>query len=655
MPPKVYNCDIPKSACEKSSSLTKAGIIELALKCKAIKTAEEGASMSRKKLCELIEKKGGEGAAAAGPSPRPQSPRTPSPKSGRRSLSCDIVTDSICKKLKKDELVQLALKCKVIKSLAVGNSMSKIQLCDLLKKRPSPPPSPRPPSPKPPSGRPTSPKPPSGRPRSPKIGKRSPSCDNVTDADCKKMKKEELVQLALRCKVVENKTKGNSMNKNKLCDLLKKKPSPAQPRPPQPPPQPQPQQGARVFSKESIEEIERLMVSNTTKRQLKELNKSELNEIARKLKIKTQDRDVNDIVNDIVNVVVYYINTYVNAGQVPPQSPPPQPQPQPQPESPKSNVCYKGMTKAQLKSAKTKLSDLKAYADELGIKGVNTKSLLAEYICAAGTNDRCSADNNNCDVYCDITNGVCVPEIVGEQQVANSSGNYSMFEHAGKSYIGSNDAIKKLKDSLAGSPEAPAAWRVCVNDMTRLDLEDLSTSDLKNYASQMGIDMKNVKSRSVILDYLCSDSCQNLMCGMGMVCDLENNRCVGEEAKKYMVDNMNFIQTKINGMNVIGKQSGIDRLRNTYKVPTPAPVPVPEPVPAGEPEPAAQAGAQAGSPEPEPAAQAGAPSPFASPSTNLSEDDIENILDDITEGRKPTKLQQLSDVERSILQCLGIL
>jgi|688.fasta_scaffold00094_24 hypothetical protein len=635
MPPKVYNCDIPKSACEKSSSLTKAGIIELALKCKAIKTKEEGASMSRKKLCELIEKKGGEGAAAAGPSPRPQSPRTPSPKSGRRSLSCDIVTDSICKKLKKDELVQLALKCKVIKSLAVGNSMSKIQLCDLLKKRPSsPPPSPRPPSPRPPS---------------PKIGKRSPSCDNVTDADCKKMKKEELVQLALRCKVVENKTKGNSMNKNKLCDLLKKKPSPAQPRPPQPPSQAQ--QGARVFSKESIEEIERLMVSNTTKRQLKELNKSELNEIARKLKIKTQDRDINDIVNDIVNVVVYYINTYVNAGQVPSSPPPPQqPQPQPQPESPKSNVCYKGMTKAQLKSAKTKLSDLKAYADELGIKGVNTKSLLAEYICAAGTNDRCSADNNNCDVYCDITNGVCVPEIVGEQQVANSSGKYSMFEHAGKSYIGSNDAIKKLKDSLAGSPEVPVAGRVCVNDMTRLDLEDLSTSDLKNYASQMGIDMKNVKSRSVILDYLCSDSCQNLMCGMGMVCDLENNRCVGEEAKKYMVDNMNFIQTKINGMNVIGKQSGIDRLRNTYKVPTPAQAPVPEPAAqAGEPEPAAQAG------EPEPAAQAGEPSPFASPSTNLSEDDIENILDDITEGRKPTKLQQLSDVERSILQCLGIL
>lgn len=48
-----------------------------------------------------------------------------------------------------------------------------------------------------------------------------PSC-NVTDSQCKKLKKDELVQLALKCKVVETKSKGTSMNKNQLCELLKK-------------------------------------------------------------------------------------------------------------------------------------------------------------------------------------------------------------------------------------------------------------------------------------------------------------------------------------------------------------------------------------------------------------------------------------------------
>ena len=48
----------------------------------------------------------------------------------------------------------------------------------------------------------------------------SPSC-TVTDSQCKKLKKVELVQLALKCKLVKNKSKGNSMKKNQLCDLLK--------------------------------------------------------------------------------------------------------------------------------------------------------------------------------------------------------------------------------------------------------------------------------------------------------------------------------------------------------------------------------------------------------------------------------------------------
>ena len=91
--------------------------------------------------------------------------------------------------------------------------MTKIQLCSLLKKN--------------------SPKPTSSSNRKP-----SPNCV-LTDAQCKKLKKDELVQVAVKCKVVENKTKGNSMTKIQLCSLLKKnspKPPTASTRPNSPKP-----------------------------------------------------------------------------------------------------------------------------------------------------------------------------------------------------------------------------------------------------------------------------------------------------------------------------------------------------------------------------------------------------------------------------------
>ena len=122
------------------------------------------------------------------------SDQTPSPLRAP-SPNC-VLTDAQCKKLKKDELVQVALKCKVVENKTKGNSMTKIQLCDLLKKN--------------------SPKPTASSNRKP-----SPNCV-LTDAQCKKLKKDELVQVALKCKVVENKTKGSSMTKIQLCSLLKK-------------------------------------------------------------------------------------------------------------------------------------------------------------------------------------------------------------------------------------------------------------------------------------------------------------------------------------------------------------------------------------------------------------------------------------------------
>ena len=106
-----------------------------------------------------------------------------------------VLTDAQCKKLKKDELIKVALKCKVVENKTRGNSMTKNQLCSLLKKN----------SPKPTSS-----------------SNRKPSLNCVlTDSQCKKLKKDELVQVALKCKVVENKTRGNSMTKNQLCALLK--------------------------------------------------------------------------------------------------------------------------------------------------------------------------------------------------------------------------------------------------------------------------------------------------------------------------------------------------------------------------------------------------------------------------------------------------
>jgi hypothetical protein len=637
----------------------------------------------------------------------------------------------------------------------------------------------------------------------------SPSCSKIDMVKCKRMKKEELVKFALKCNIINSKKEGDAMTKEEICKLINR-----------------PKQPSSRFSDKMVEEIERLLNTNVTKRQLKLMEQKELAKIAKILEVAHKDRDVIDIVNDIVIVVTDYIN-YKEAQEVPMpvQAPVHVPMPVQQvpgtcyngmtkaqlkssktklsdlkayaealnikgvdtkarlaeyicaagmnkrcsvndnncgdgdycdisnglcidaevaqdqvnkskvsfdsfenngrnyigksddiamlkrqmaaagagvgvgvgvgvfPQVPfQGDACYNGMTKAQLNSSKTKLSDLKAYAEALNIKGVDTKARLAEYICAAGMDKRCSADGNNCGdgEYCDISNGLCVGAKVGQGQVEKTKG-YEMLEHDGKAYIGKSLAIRQLKHRLE-SPSMPAPMpmpspmpmppsmlkpppmlrtppmpppsvpvyqanmqqpfivpeqvpisqpflmpvlpvdtrvseRVCVDDKTRSELRELSTADLKLYAQNMGIDLKEAKSRKVILDYLCSYPCDNLGCDDGEFCDIENNRCVGLDVKNYRADNMGFVEAEIDGKLVIGKQADIDNLIKNM-----------------------QQQQQYVPPEP------GSPSPVTSPAgQGLSEDDIENILDDITNGRPPVKLQKLSEVERSILGCLGIL
>ena len=175
--PPSQNCILTDSQCKK---LKKDELVQVAVKCKVVENKSKGNSMNKSQLCDLLKKN----------SP-PSSQKKPSPP---LSQNC-ILTDSQCKKLKKDELVQVAVKCKVVENKSKGNSMTKTQLCSLLKNSP-------------------------GKPSSQKKPPLSQKCI-LTDSQCKKLKKDELVQFAVKCKVVENKSKGNSMTKNQLCALLK--------------------------------------------------------------------------------------------------------------------------------------------------------------------------------------------------------------------------------------------------------------------------------------------------------------------------------------------------------------------------------------------------------------------------------------------------
>ena len=109
----------------------------------------------------------------------------------------------------------------------------------------------------------------------------------------------------------------------------------------------------------------------------------------------------------------------------------------------------------------------------------------------------------------------------------------------------------------------------------------------------------------------------------------------------HKLNNMGYVQAEIDGNIVIGLQADIDKLLKSR-------VPPPSSPQAGSP-----GSPQAGTPG---SPQAGSPGSVGSPrGQDLNEDDIEDILNDITNGRKPVRLEKLSDVERSILACLGII
>ena len=581
------------------------------------------------------------------------------------NYDCSIKKD-ICektKKLLKPDIIKIALDCGAIASKKEGESHTRKELCNLIEKAYS--------------------KQGAAGPAASPVGSTgsgspSPSACDITMSKCMKMKKDELVKFALKCKAIQSKKEGDAMNKDQICNLITKKKS-SRKTPPRPA---SPVQGKPKFTPKMIAEIERLLSLKITKRQMRNLESHELERIASILKV-NQNQSVEDIVNDIAKIVVQYLEEQPAPAPAPAPEPEPAPAPAPgsAPGSP-SGVCYNGMTKAQLKSSKTKLSDLKAYAEALGIKGVDTKARLAEYICAMGMNKKCSADSNNCNngEYCDISNKVCVPSDVAEDQVNKSKGKFDMLEYNGKRIIGTKEMIAKLKKHISPAPvpaPAPAPGSpsgVCYNGMTKAQLKSSKTklSDLKAYAEALGI--KGVDTKARLAEYICAVgmnkrcSADNNNCNNGEYCDITNNVCIPSDVAEDQVNkSKDFTKLDYNGKTYIGKKNAIEQLKKKLKPPSPPRTPSPSPPPPAPPSSPSPPPAPPSPPSPGRPVTPPMPPP-ASPQSSqgssrrgspqgqdLSEDDIENILDDITNGRPPVRLQRLSEVERNILGCLGIL
>ena len=785
MPPKVYPCDINRKTCEKSSSLTKPKIIDLALRCGAISTEADADGMSRSKLCELLEMHAAGAIPAQAPAPAPAPVRPPSQP--KPAYNCNNVNDALCKKLLRPALVQLAVQCGVLNNEQQAEKPKKLtknELCEILKGRvpagaiPAQAPAPAP-----------SPVRPASQP------KPASNCNNVNDALCKKLLRPALVQLAVQCGVLNNEQqaeKPKKLTKNEICEMLKNRvPDVAD------------AVGARPQAPSPLQGI---ACESITDAICKKLTKESLLRLAVRC-------NVIDSEDDGAQMKKGELCELLKSGKA-------MPQPSLSSEE-EEEQCYKGKTLEQLNS--TPLSQLKKYAEELGIRNVESKKRLVEYICSAGNLLVCADDGCDDDKYCDISNNLCVPKNIGQSQLKSKTANYVQFEHDGKIYMGKADDINKLKRILQRKPSPdrpqtpqpspvrpqpaqsplsppevvkaevdriiknkitkrmlkelnkselnsiakklnvstenktvneivdeitqvvinyysevpteeppnyrqilidfytkynpsklnqvennlrryagredelfrqlsrkynvqnpltgeapppppvqpqapspppvqpqapspppvqppsppvqpqapspppvqpqapspppvqpqpqappPVAERICIDNRTRSDLDELSLNKLKAYAQTHGI--TGLKTKKQILDYLCAYDCRDYSCGDGQSCDIIINKCVNKNlANLRIVDG--YKEADIDGNIIIGPQDKIDDILR---------------------------GRALGAEETK--------EPVASPGEgpNLTGSDIEEILEEIIEGKKPAKLQELSQVERKILSCLGI-
>lgn len=97
----------------------------------------------------------------------------------------------------------------------------------------------------------------------------------------------------------------------------------------------------------------------------------------------------------------------------------------------------------------------------------DNKDDLAEYICSSYNFRDCNPDDlDECkeNEYCDITNKLCVPKRVADNQVAGKG--FVMLEHNGKKIVGSPEAISALRQKwgLATPPSPVIDYRQMLVD-----------------------------------------------------------------------------------------------------------------------------------------------------------------------------------------------
>lgn len=715
MPPKkVYDCDIEEKTCKGTSSLNKDGVIQLALKCGVISSVEEGQKMSRNLLCQKISESNGGGVAQAPPQPQAQKPvlRKPVPQEQKAQPACDEITDAWCNSVLKAELVQKAIECGAIKSYTEGNRLKKDLLCQKLKEamgqKPRPPPSSPPPPPPPETD---SDEEPPVKPQRPVLQSSDSSDDDEepqkpqrlpspppppppeTDSDEEPPLKPQKPQKVSDDICYEGKTKSDLKGRKTTLTELKGY--------------------AQTLGIKNVDTKDRLAEYICSKAKGNNCSEDENNCGDEEYCDVTNSVCINKSVGDLqveksrVKFDSYEHNGKTYIGKVDaiknlknklhrpptpvispqiPARPPLRPQTPPKPARPPvlpslvgSGKCYDGKSREDLQSTKkTTLKQLKEYAQQLGIQNPpNDRLGLTEYICSHGQNNRCSFEENKCndDEYCDLTNNLCINNETGDAQLEND---FEEFEYNDKKYIGNSDAIENFKRYLAKGPEQkpPASPEIpfeepepqlvyCVGDKRREDLNALPLTELKKYAKELGI--KDIKTKKELVEYLCSLPCDNdYGCPNNLPCDINTNKCISPELVEFRVENDEYVQDMIDNNIIIGKRSDIEKLKQRLRVAPPVlgseseeedtkpPAPRPPSRPSSIPPPPPDETKEQPESDDEEEAPVPRPPQQGPSSSPLSEDDIEEILEEITSGKKPVKLQQLSEVERKILACLGI-
>jgi hypothetical protein len=419
------------------------------------------------------------------------------------------------------------------------------------------------------------------------------------------LNKEKVIKLALDCNAISSLEEGNGMSRNKLCELIYLKNQgliggeTKQGGPPQVVPVPKP-----------VENISCAMITdsfckNTKRAELIRIA-VECNAISSEAEAERLKLSKSKICELIKNVKSKGAAPQV-APQVAPKPPVKPPVLKPTPPSPQDSdedMCFNGKTLEELKSSKTKLSELKQYAEQLGIKNVDTKDRLAEYICSAGKFTICADDGCDNGEYCDVTNNLCVSENVGRSQHEKAKPKYDFFESDDKKFIGKPDLIKQLKARLGGSqvkppvvkpPKPPVVVQAppppppevafedeCYYGKSLENLKTLDIEKLREYAVDLKMNPNITNNRDDLAEYICSsyklkfcDPDDTNECGQNEFCDITNQLCVPKNVAQNQVSGQNFQILEHDGKKFVGSLEAISALKTKLGIVSPPPVQAP--------------------------------------------------------------------------------